>query len=315
MQRVARGNLNNALHSSRIESLGSEAHGSDPHRSNAVYGQPRSDSSSGTSALQRDVPHTEPRAGTVRTSAPLRVLVLHDTVFPSPAIAALLAASTGVEARARGTDALRSIGAAPTLDAQRQAAIATATADVVVVALSEEVARLNDPALSLGIETLSDVGVPVVLLLGFGDEHTTEFARAGEWVRRRVRAILSIDATPAELFAAIHAASVGLVVIEPRIAAAMVQALSQALASSRRRTTAPDALTPHGAGTSLPLSAREREVLALLAAGHATKNIAHLLGISSHTVKAHVESIFEKFGATTRAEAVAIGVRRGAVTL
>jgi DNA-binding CsgD family transcriptional regulator len=70
------------------------------------------------------------------------------------------------------------------------------------------------------------------------------------------------------------------------------------------------------AGQAAPaLTVREREVLGLLAVGHATKTIARELGISAHTVKAHVESIFAKLGATTRAEAVAIGVRRGAVML
>jgi DNA-binding CsgD family transcriptional regulator len=56
-------------------------------------------------------------------------------------------------------------------------------------------------------------------------------------------------------------------------------------------------------------------VLALLAEGQGNKQIAGRLRISEHTVKFHVASVFEKLGAGTRAEAVAIGVRRGVVML
>jgi DNA-binding NarL/FixJ family response regulator len=246
------------------------------------------------------------------TTAPrLRVLVLHDATLDAPAVSELLVSTPAFETIARTTDVVRAIGTAPDADARRTSAVSVAThADVIVVALTDETARLADGAVTLGIETLADIGVPVVLLLGFGNESSSEFARAIDWVRKHVRAILSIDATGAELSAAIFAASAGLIVLEPRVA----EALTQMLVASRRRAGAVPA-SSRPAGSSLPLSAREREVLALLAEGHATKNIAHTLGISSHTVKAHVESIFEKFGATTRAEAVAIGVRRGAVML
>jgi len=63
------------------------------------------------------------------------------------------------------------------------------------------------------------------------------------------------------------------------------------------------------------LTARERDVLAMLARGLANKRIAERLGLSEHTVKFHVASILAKFGAATRTEAVTIGVRRGLVML
>ena len=59
------------------------------------------------------------------------------------------------------------------------------------------------------------------------------------------------------------------------------------------------------------LSSREGQVLALLAQGAANKEIARELGISERTVKAHVTSIFNKLGASSRAEAVAIALRSG----
>lgn len=67
------------------------------------------------------------------------------------------------------------------------------------------------------------------------------------------------------------------------------------------------------AGTTL--SNREREILALLADGLVNKQIAARLGISTNTVKTHLELLFDKLGVTTRAEAVATGVKRGLLLL
>jgi DNA-binding CsgD family transcriptional regulator len=53
------------------------------------------------------------------------------------------------------------------------------------------------------------------------------------------------------------------------------------------------------------LTPRELEVLAAVADGDSNKGIARRLGISLHTVKFHVESVFRKLGARTRTEAVA----------
>jgi DNA-binding CsgD family transcriptional regulator len=57
------------------------------------------------------------------------------------------------------------------------------------------------------------------------------------------------------------------------------------------------------------LSAREREVLQLLAQGLATKQIARSLGVTERTVKFHVASIFAKLGASNRAQAVALAAQ------
>jgi DNA-binding CsgD family transcriptional regulator len=61
------------------------------------------------------------------------------------------------------------------------------------------------------------------------------------------------------------------------------------------------------------LTAREREVLALLAAGASNKAIARALGVSVHTAKFHVASLSEKLGASGRLEAVAIALRAGLI--
>jgi len=63
------------------------------------------------------------------------------------------------------------------------------------------------------------------------------------------------------------------------------------------------------------LTNREREILALLADGLGNKQIAARLGISPNTVKTHLELLFEKLGVSSRAEAVATGVKRGLLLL
>ena len=63
------------------------------------------------------------------------------------------------------------------------------------------------------------------------------------------------------------------------------------------------------------LTAREHEVLNLLAAGHGNKEIGVRLHIGETTVKSHLRSIFTKFGVVSRTEAIAVAVRRGLVQM
>jgi DNA-binding NarL/FixJ family response regulator len=64
-----------------------------------------------------------------------------------------------------------------------------------------------------------------------------------------------------------------------------------------------------------PLSARERDVLRLMAEGLSNKLIARDLGISEHTVKYHVNAILGKLGAQSRTEAVVRATRIGLILL
>jgi ATP/maltotriose-dependent transcriptional regulator MalT len=63
------------------------------------------------------------------------------------------------------------------------------------------------------------------------------------------------------------------------------------------------------------LTAREHDVLALVADGLPNRDIAHTLTISEHTVKFHLASIFGKLGVSTRTEAVQRGVRLGVIEI
>jgi DNA-binding NarL/FixJ family response regulator len=63
------------------------------------------------------------------------------------------------------------------------------------------------------------------------------------------------------------------------------------------------------------LTSRELDVLRLIAAGNANKEIACQLSISEETVKSHVTSILAKLGANDRTHAVTIGLKRGMIDL
>ncbi|HXI65031.1 MAG TPA: response regulator transcription factor [Gemmatimonadales bacterium] len=108
--------------------------------------------------------------------------------------------------------------------------------------------------------------------------------------------VLPYGAGVAEVSAAIEAAAAGLVV---------VPASARSAIASRSSPPEPGA----------SLTEREREVLALLAAGLPNRAIGGRLGISEHTVKTYVAAILDKLDAATRAEAVAIGLRRGLIML
>lgn len=69
------------------------------------------------------------------------------------------------------------------------------------------------------------------------------------------------------------------------------------------------------ASSGAALSARELEVLRLVARGLGNKEIAAELGITTHTVKYHLAALLEKLGVRSRTEAVSLGVRKGLVPL
>ncbi|MBO0916394.1 Transcriptional regulatory protein LiaR [Streptomyces sp. ADI92-24] len=102
------------------------------------------------------------------------------------------------------------------------------------------------------------------------------------------------DAPREELFTAVRAAADGRTVLSPAIASRLIS-----------RVRAP---VPSGSET---LSAREREVLELVAKGTSNREIAAVLFISEATVKTHLTHVFAKLGAKDRAAAVAVAYDRG----
>ena len=154
--------------------------------------------------------------------------------------------------------------------------------------------QIVDPAQAEALVTIGEFDedtssspVPVVLV---ADDRPP----LAEAVQSGVRALLPRDASPAEIEAAVRAAAAGLMALRP-----------EDLSSSTRP------VSDNGAA----LTPREIEVLRMIAEGLPNKTIAWNLGISEHTVKFHVASILSRLGAASRAEAVAIGIRRGLILL
>ncbi len=162
----------------------------------------------------------------------------------------------------------------------------TDSADVVVV-WSDEPG--NDPA---------DGKAPRVIL--------ADWTSPGEFpvLTESAGGFLYHDATDEDVVAAVRAVAAGLTVIDPELAA---RALAQAPRGEASRQTA--------APSDELLTAREREVLGLMAAGLPNKGIARELGISEHTAKYHVGAILSKLDAQSRAEAVMLAARRGWLAL
>lgn len=160
------------------------------------------------------------------------------------------------------------------------------------------------PALSLDLDTLLSgladlrIGVTAALLLIYDDPKVIE-----RLIGLPVHAwgLLSPESSQAELVAAVEAINEGLVVTNP----IWLQHLSASQTSS------------NGENMSLveALTGRELEILQLLALGLTNKQIAVRLGISAHTVKFHVSSIFGKMGTTNRTETVKLGLKMGLILL
>jgi len=112
-------------------------------------------------------------------------------------------------------------------------------------------------------------------------------------IRDGARGYLLKGSAAAEIARAIRQVHAGESYLSPRIAAKLVKEVTE----PRRRTGL--------------LSARERGVLRLVAAGLSNRQIAEALSISERTVKFHVTAIFNKLGAENRAQAVALAAERG----
>ena len=141
---------------------------------------------------------------------------------------------------------------------------------------------------------------PAFILLA-DDSDATQGMRA---LRSGVRGLLPRDAGAQEIVAAVMAAAAGLVTFTRERANAWRDAFSDRFGATDGATDATPTLT-----------ARELEILRMIADGLGNKQIAARLAISEHTVKFHISSVFAKVHASSRAEAVMIGARRGLIVL
>jgi DNA-binding NarL/FixJ family response regulator len=159
--------------------------------------------------------------------------------------------------------------------------------DVIVIDSDSSRDLLPEPTSDAAIVLLAEVS------------HAPSISRL---LRSGVRAILSRESDADDIISAIYAAYDGLVL------------LSKATAESLAAVYGDQPLETEDE-LSEEITRRETDVLRMLAEGIVNKDIAARLGISEHTVKFHISSILDKLGASTRTEAVTLGIRRGLIPI
>jgi DNA-binding NarL/FixJ family response regulator len=147
-----------------------------------------------------------------------------------------------------------------------------------------------------GVETTEAISrahpeVKVVVLTSFGEVERVHAALAAG-----AAGYLLKDAEPEEVGTAIRAAAVGEVHLDSAVARQLT-----------RRMAAPQV------GLSA-LTAREREILALVAQGHSNREIAEQLVISERTARTHVSNVLSKLQLSSRTQAALLAIREGLIT-
>jgi len=208
----------------------------------------------------------------------MRVLIVDDHPVTRDGLRSALSSSDEVEIVGEATNGLEAVEAVRNL-----------TPDVVF--MDVRMPGMNGLEATKAIRA-QDPDAKVILF-------TVEESRASvaEAIRAGVSGYLLKDVSAGELVQAAKLALEGKAVIHPSLTMAFIE----------------EAQYVHQQSPDVPLSRRESEILQRVAYGATTKEVAHDLGISVHTVKTHLERIFEKLGANDRAQAVAIALRKGLV--
>jgi DNA-binding NarL/FixJ family response regulator len=129
------------------------------------------------------------------------------------------------------------------------------------------------------------MGAPIVVFTADGGARLlSEALKAG------VQGYVRKDSPPSDLIRAIEASRAGEFYVDPRLSSTIV--------------------LEEGDRT---LSARQRQILQMLADGMQTDAVAKELGLSTETVRTHTKRILAKLEASTRTQAVAIGIRYGLI--
>lgn len=230
-------------------------------------------------------------------------------------VAASAVARAELEAVVKGSEPLELAGSAGTSGIPSLAEeIRDLRPDVVLMELEphdeehlEALAALVGRGAGEGVgHALEDSGEPTIVVLA----SDVEGRSVAETLRAGARGVLPHHASAAEIVAAVEAAASGLVALHPNEVEVLLPGPPLEQPPGRANSHASSAAAPIE-----PLTARESEILGMLAEGLGNKEIAWRLKISEHTVKFHVASILSKLDASSRTEAVTLGFRQGLITL
>jgi two-component system, NarL family, response regulator YdfI len=205
----------------------------------------------------------------------------------------IIVAACEASVRAALQSQLHASGLSAVLEVDSPAALAAALAEVREPVL---LSGVHWPEIAPYLEGAISCGIAAALLL---EEDSVDAAHAA--FRRGAAVLLPWPTAGARLSHALEAIAHGLRVVPDATRPQLTAAIPPA---------PPASLRPRGL-----LSARERALLELVAAGLGNKAIARSLGLSVNTVKYHLTSIFTKLDARTRAEAVSAAARRGELLL
>ncbi|GAB3347241.1 response regulator transcription factor [Modestobacter lapidis] len=212
----------------------------------------------------------------------IRLMVVDDHAIVRRGILAYVDAVPTVEVVGEATDGQDALA-----QLAQCAALRTRLPDVVLMDL--QMPRMG------GVEATAAIvqahpDVRVVVLTSFGEVERVHAALAAG-----AAGYLLKDAEPAEVVTAVQAAAAG----EVHLDAAVARQLT-------RRMAGPQV----GLGA---LTAREREVLALVAQGHSNRDIAERLRISERTARTHVSNVLAKLQLASRTQAALLAIREGLI--
>lgn len=201
----------------------------------------------------------------------IRVLVVDDHPLVRAGLASLLASADDIELVGEGADG-----------SEAERLVGELAPDLVLMDLS--MPEVGGVEATRRIRGLDDPPAVVILTSSQGTEGVAEALAAG------ADGYLLKDSEPQVIFDAIRSAAAGHAPIDPRVARALL---------------------PGTAPTDAGLSAREADVLRLIAQGLPNKQIAQRLGIAERTVKVHVGSLFRRIGVADRTSAALWAQRNG----
>jgi DNA-binding NarL/FixJ family response regulator len=216
----------------------------------------------------------------------IRVLIADDQTIVRAGFAALLAAQSDIEVVAQCGDGLEAVRLA---GAHRPDVVLMDIRMPVMDGIDATKRILADPA---------NANTRVLVLTTFDvDEYVYEALSAG------ASGFLLKDATADDLVSAVRVVADGEALLAPRVTGRLIREFAR----QRRARPAP-------APALDTLTARETEVLRLIASGLSNGEIAGRLVVSEHTVKTHVARVFTKLGLRDRAQAVVLAYESGLVT-
>src|SRR5688500_5851747 len=196
---------------------------------------------------------------------PIRVLIVDDHAVVREGLRAFLTLQEGIEVAGEAADGEEALEAAARL-----------SPDVILMDLV--MPRLDGVAAMRSLRERAPDTRVIVLTSFLDDDKLLPALRAG------AAGYLLKNARPEELVRAVHAAHAGEALLDPVVAARLVETLA-----ADGETDPIDRLTP-----------REREVLVLIGRGYANKRIALELQLAEKTVKTHVGHVLAKLGVSDR---------------